>query len=223
MIPTAAHLSGIQAVIFDMDGTLVDSEPYTGMSVQRLLDAQGIADPDLDMSAFHGVTWQAISDALVARHPRLAGVCTPDRLEAVFEDLWEETPPPFILGAKAAMVAAKAVARTAICTSSRSAAVTRLVSARGLGPHLDGVICADDFGPSKPDPACFQLTAERLGVAPDRCLVFEDSVAGQTAAARAGMTVVGIGPLRMGDHAPRYAIPHYEALPAGFFAGITRA
>lgn len=222
MIPTAADISGIQAVVFDMDGTLVDSEPYTGISVRRLLAAQGIDDPDLDMSVFHGCTWQAISDALVARHPGLAGVCTPEGLDAQFEALWEETPPPFIAGAPQALAAAHAQGRTAICTSSRRPAVARLVSARGLGPDLDAIVCADDFGPSKPDPACFLLAAERLGVPPARCLVFEDSVAGQTAAARAGMTVVGIGPLRTGPHAPRFAIPHYEALPAGFFADISR-
>jgi mannitol-1-/sugar-/sorbitol-6-phosphatase len=223
MIPTARDIRGIQAVIFDMDGTLVDSEPFTGHSVRRLLAAEGIDDPELDMSVFHGRTWQAISDALIARHPQLAGRCTPEGLDAQFEACWEETPPPYIPGAHAALGAAKAHARTAICTSSRRPAVAGLVARRGLAPLLDAVICADDFGPSKPDPACFLLAAERLGVTPARCLVFEDSVAGQTAAARAGMTVVGIGPARAAPEAPRFAIPDYEALPAGFFSAITRA
>lgn len=223
MIPTPADIRGIAAVIFDMDGTLVDSEPYTGLSVQRMLDAAGIVDPDLDMAVFHGRTWQAISDALVERHPSLAGRCTPEALDADFEACWEETPPPYIAGAHGALSQAHAHARTAICTSSRRPAVARLVARRGLEPLLDAVICADDFGPSKPDPACFLLAAERLGVAPDRCLVFEDSVAGQTAALRAGTTVVGIGPVRAGADAPRFAIPHYEVLAPEFFAGITRA
>ena len=215
-------LRGVQAVIFDMDGTLVDSEPYTGVSIRRLLSAEGIEDPLLDVEVFHGCTWQAISDGLVARHPGLTGRCTPGRLEAVFEDLWTETPPPFIPGAREALAAARAVARTAICTSSRRPAVARLVAARGLGALLDTVVCADDFGPSKPDPACFRLTAERLGVAPERCLVFEDSDAGRTAAARAGMLVVGVGPLPGATVPPRFVIPDYTVLPDDFFPSMTR-
>ena len=222
MSASSIGIHGIEAVIFDMDGTLVDSEPYTGVSIRRLLAAEGIEDPSLDVTVFHGCTWQAISDGLVARHPMLAGRCTPEGLEAVFEDLWTETPPPFIPGAREALAAAKAHTRTAICTSSRRPAVARLVAARGLGPMLDTVVCADDFGPSKPDPACFLLTAQRLGVAPARCLVFEDSDAGRTAAARAGMTVVGVGPLPGGTIPPRFVIPDYTALDADFFTVIAR-
>lgn len=221
MTPTPRHIRGIGAVIFDMDGTLVDSEPFTARSVGRLLAAEGIADPDLDPSVFHGRTWQAISDALIERHPQLRGRCSPALLDAHFEACWEDRPPPYIAGAHGALTAAHAHARTAIATSSRRPAVSRLVARRGLAPLVDAVVCADDFGPSKPDPACFLLAAERLGVPPGRCLAFEDSVAGQTAAARAGMTVVGIGRMRTGPAAPRFAIRDYGMLPAGFFAGIT--
>lgn len=222
MIPAVGRIHGIEAVIFDMDGTLVDSEPFTGRSVERMLIAQGIADPELDMQQFHGRTWRSIADALVARHPQLAGACTPERLDAGFEALWEETPPPFIKGAHLALTAAHRHARTAICTSSRRPAVARLVARRGLAPLVDEVVCADDFGPSKPDPACFRLAADRLGVLPSACLVFEDSVAGQTAALRAGMTVVGIGETRHPPMGLRYAIPDYTALPADFFERASR-
>ena len=223
MIPSADDIRGIRAVIFDMDGTLVGSEPFTGHSVRRLLAAEGIDDPNLDMGVFHGRTWQAISDALIERHPQLSGICSPALLDGHFEACWEETPPPYIPGAHGALGAAHAVARTAIATSSRRPAVARLVARRGLDSLVDTIVCADDFEPSKPDPACFLLAAERLGVAPASCLVFEDSVAGQTAATRAGMTVVCIGTARDAPGAPRLAIPDYEALPDGFFANITRA
>ena len=58
--------------------------------------------------------------------------------------------------------------------------------------QYDTIITADDITLSKPNPQCFLLAAERLGVKPEECAVFEDSIHGLNAARAAGMYVVGV-------------------------------
>ena len=58
--------------------------------------------------------------------------------------------------------------------------------------EYDTIITADDITLSKPNPQCFLLAAERLGVKPEECAVFEDSIHGLNAARAAGMFVVGV-------------------------------
>ncbi len=214
-------IRGVQAVIFDMDGTLVDSEPFTATSVEAMLAAEGIQDPELDPTCFFGRTWQAISDALIARHPQLAGRCSPEVLDARFLQCWRETPPPPIPGALSALAAARACGPTALATSSHRGAVDALVAQLDLARWLDVVVSAEDFARSKPDPECFLLAANRLGVAPRACLVFEDSLAGLQAARAAGMQAVAITHRTPDIDRARalsdLAVPDYRGLPTDFF------
>jgi len=215
-------IRGVEAVIFDMDGTLVDSEPFTAVSVEDLLVAEGIEDPELDPTGFYGRTWQAISDELIVRHPQLAGRCSPDLLDARFLQCWRLSPPPPIPGALVALAAAKACGPTALATSSHRSAVDALMAQLDLGRWLDVVVSAEDFSRSKPDPECFLLAAARLGVAPQACLVFEDSLAGLQAARSAGMQAVAIthrtADIDRARALSNLAVPDYRGLPADFFA-----
>jgi HAD superfamily hydrolase (TIGR01509 family) len=215
-------IRGVEAVIFDMDGTLVDSEPFTAVSVEALLEAEGIEDPELDPTCFFGRTWQAIADELIARHPQLAGRCSPEILDARFLQCWRETPPPPIAGALSALAAAKACGPTALATSSHRSAVDILLAQLDLERWLDVVVSAEDFARSKPDPECFLLAADRLGVAPQACLVFEDSLAGLQAARAAGMQAVAIthrtADIDRARGLSALVVPDYRSLPADFFS-----
>ena len=62
----------------------------------------------------------------------------------------------------------------------------------GLRRYFDVIVTADDVAYGKPDPEVYLLAAARLRVAPERCLVFEDSLVGLEAARRAGMRAIGV-------------------------------
>lgn len=83
--------------------------------------------------------------------------------------------------------------RTAIVTSSNVTKMEHLFTQLpSLRLHIDVVITEDDVNRSKPDPQGYNIAAQRLGVSPQRCIVFEDSMAGVEAGRRAGGAVIGI-------------------------------
>ena len=214
----------ISAVLFDMDGTLVDSEPLTAQAVDAVLVPLGVEAHGIDPRRFHSVTWASIAEMLVSAYPRLEGACTVDALHRAFHALWLAHPPEFIPGAREALEAAHQRMRTAVVTSSQRASLESLVTSRALSDLLDATICAEDTARSKPDPDAYLKGAARLGVPPEHCLVFEDSPAGLRAARSAGMRTVAIA--HPGDASlaalADATIRDYTALPEGFFASICR-
>lgn len=94
--------------------------------------------------------------------------------------------------------------RTALATSSRWDRVRGVLDALGLADEFDLIATSDDVERSKPDPEIYDLVAEDLAVAPDQCLVIEDSPAGVRAALAAGMHVIAV--------ATPFTLKHLQAL-----------
>ncbi|HKJ85437.1 MAG TPA: HAD family phosphatase, partial [Spirochaetia bacterium] len=82
--------------------------------------------------------------------------------------------------------------RLAVGTASRRRVLDRVLEEAGLAPYFDATVGSDEVEHSKPAPDIFLEAARRLGAAPDRCLVIEDSQYGVEAAGRAGMRVVAL-------------------------------
>jgi beta-phosphoglucomutase len=89
-----------------------------------------------------------------------------------------------------------------------------------LERFLDAVVSADEVGRGKPDPAVFLEAARRLGLAPERCVVVEDAPAGLEGARRAGMASVGV----LSDHHPALeadvVVPSLDAIRPGTFEAL---
>lgn len=220
-------MQDIRAVIFDLDGTLVDSECRVEEAIEAIASAHnGAGVVDIDYGVLYGLTWERIAATLAEAAPNLAGALTAEKLRARFNTLCLTRPPPLIPGARNAVLAASAVAHTAIATSSNRDWVEVVLLRMDIRAILNDYVCADDYRRSKPDPECYLLAADRLQTRPDRCLVFEDSVAGLRAAKAAGMRTIAIThSAHDPDEARRVAersIADFRELSPDFFARVTR-
>ncbi len=218
------HFS-FEAVLFDLDGTLVDSEGRTEKVVRELLDGSDL-DPEgaLDLTQLHGVTWAQVETLLGAAFPSLAGRALGDELRQAFHASSLADPPLPIRGARTALATAASHLPTAVVTSSNRESLEHSLAQLGVDTSALVTICAEDVQRSKPAPDGFLAAAARLGIEPSRCLVFEDSIAGLRAARAAGMTAIAIA--RDRGEADRRAlgaiaaavIADYTELPPDFFA-----
>ena len=227
-----AHVQ-LEAIIFDLDGTLLDSEKVTDQVVTELLAERGLpgdsALADLDLNQFHGVVWEQGSVILQKRYPVLAGPSLAPVLQEKFHKALIDNPPPALPGAVAAVRAAAQSASVALVTSSNRESAEHALHDLGVDHYFATLVCSEDCARSKPDPQGYEMAAERLGVSAKRCLVFEDSVAGMQAAKAARMWTVAItrNPTdkMANDHTTQadFAIEDFESLPHGFFKTICKA
>jgi len=178
----------VRAALFDMDGTLIDSEVHTDTAIRVIGERHGIADLALPHTETRGRTWGHIASVLKAR----AGL--PTDAAALADELllyWSViaanvTPVP---GAPAALREAARSLKLGVVSSSPRAVIDRFLDRLGVDDCIDRAarIGGDDVRASKPDPDGYLQGARALDVAPAECLVFEDSQAGLLAAQAAGM------------------------------------
>lgn len=188
------------AVIFDLDGTLLDTEAVALRLGHDCLRQLGHVP---DTAVFHAMIGKdgPTSDALLqAAYPGLDMVQFDRMWRGGFEAALELDLP---LKPHAAEVLAALALPKALCTSSRRASAQRKLALSGLARHFQTVVALEDVTRAKPDPEPYLLTARRLGVSPERCVVFEDSEPGAAAAQAAGCVVVQVPDMlpASGDHA----------------------
>lgn len=178
----------IGAVLFDMDGTLVDSHGAIIRSWTRISEEFGL--PLDEILAVHAgrpawSTLESVAPWLGAEKIAQAGA---RQLEWEYDDLED------VIAIEGALELIEGVSRRDIPWAVVTSADERLARARmgavGITPPL--LISTDDITAPKPDPEGYLLAARRLGVPPEACLVVEDAPAGVAAGRAAGMRVVGV-------------------------------
>ncbi|MDR0765568.1 MAG: HAD family phosphatase [Odoribacteraceae bacterium] len=202
-------------VLLDFDGVVADTEGQYARYFEQLARVYPAAVPDL-AAAVRGVTLPEIIERFFGDYP--AGV----RREIadgvrLFETRMDYR---FIPGAgEFVREAGRRGYKRGLVTSSREEKMRVALGKLGLRGEFDAVITAGDVARGKPDPECYLVAAERLGVMPGECVVFEDSIAGITAGKRAGMKVVGmtttLPAAEVGKHA-RFLLPGFEGMEEAF-------
>jgi HAD superfamily hydrolase (TIGR01509 family) len=186
--------SKARAVLWDLDGTLVDSEALHWLSWRDTLRAEGIELSYEQFLASFGQrndrilpTWLG-ADADASRMRRIS-----DDKEAEYRRLAEVHGLAPLPGAREWLSALKAAGwKQSIASSAPRANVGMMLHVSGLEGCFDAIVSADDVTIGKPDPQVFLKAAERLLVPPSRCIVVEDAAAGVEAARRAGMRSIGV-------------------------------
>lgn len=182
----------IRGFLFDLDGTLVDSERETAEAMARaLLRGQGIAIEQYDRDFIIGRSWIAIYDNLKTRYPQLAWNReeTVARTALMRDEVFAELGLTVMPGAREVMTWTAGHPRALVTGSSRVEATQVLPH---IPAHFDVIVAAEDVPRSKPDPIGYLTAIEALGLAPRDCLVVEDSTAGIAAGRAAGCVVLAV-------------------------------
>ena len=176
----------IKGLLFDMDGTLVNTENETGRSIAEVLGQAGLPAIELHASQTAGKTWQSICQVLIERNPQVAEIADLEgRLVQSWLGLVRGSCEP-IPGAEEFLRQALEDFPVAIVSSSPRFVMQELLAAIGVPEASQRMIGAEDVANSKPHPEAFLKGAALLGYQPQHCLVFEDSTAGLRSARAAG-------------------------------------
>jgi sugar-phosphatase len=198
----------VAAVLFDLDGVLVESREATERVWLDWASKNGIEVEEL-RSAMHGVRSVEVVAAL---RPELDAAAEGARIEGA--QVRDVAGVSAIRGAAEALLALREECVAVVTSATRPLAAARLRAARLSPPAV--MVNAEDVARGKPDPEGYLTAARRLGVDPSEALVVEDAPAGIEAGRAAGAAVVGVTsthpPSELGE--ADVVIPSLESLPA---------
>jgi HAD superfamily hydrolase (TIGR01509 family) len=182
------------AIIFDMDGVLVDSSPFHLRKWNGFLHRHGI---QIDQQELPGIVLGPANDKIFRRF--LGEQLTREQISVLSEELdaifREEIGPnpPALPGVKRLIeeIHAQGIVM-AVASAAIASNVKFLIDALGLRDYFGVILAVDATFNPKPHPEIYLMTAQKLGVDPAECAVFEDSYVGIEAAKRAGMKCIAI-------------------------------
>jgi beta-phosphoglucomutase family hydrolase len=192
MAMPAGEESMTKAVLWDLDGVLVDTAPFHLQAWQELFQSLGKGFAEADFRRTFGLRNDAILGDILGELT-LAEI---ERLAQEKEELYRQK----IGGKVTAIPGAVELLRrlqqrgkkSAIVSSTTRENVRMVLASLGLEGVFEAVVAEEDAPKGKPDPQGFLVAAEKLGVAANECVVIEDAPGGLEAAKRAGMRCIGV-------------------------------
>lgn len=214
--------NAMEAVLFDLDGVVVYTDSYHYRGWKRLADEEGWNFEESLNDQLRGVSRLASLQIILDHN----GIDLPEERKRELADRKNEYYKGMLTEMDESNLVAGALdfirtirnrgVRIGLGSSSKNA-VTVLEALR-ITPLFEVIVTGLDISRSKPDPEIFLLGAERLGLEPRRCVVFEDAVSGVEAAKAGGMIAVGFGPTEgLADAHPDLLVPDYESLDVDAF------
>ena len=184
----------VQALLFDLDGTLVDSERESAEAMARALQAEeGICIEQQDRDFIVGRSWVQIHSELQKRYPHLT-MGRDDLIAATAarrEEVFAESGLTILPGARET-IGRFSDLPMAIVTGSSRVEMNQALDALGLASAFALTVASEDVSTSKPAPDGYLQAAKYLNIAPEACVVIEDSSAGIAAGIAAQMSVVAV-------------------------------
>jgi beta-phosphoglucomutase family hydrolase len=184
-------MSAIKALIFDCDGTLVDSMPWHFKAWRDTLHRYGILFSEERFYALAGTPIKKIIELLAAEAGKKVDV---DQIAEGKEEYYYTLIPKISPKKQVLQVVIKNLGKLpmAVASGSSRASVTETLKYLGALSWFNTLVCAEDVERHKPAPDIFLEAAKRLDIAPEYCRVYEDSPLGIEAAHRAGMKAVDV-------------------------------
>jgi HAD superfamily hydrolase (TIGR01509 family) len=180
------RVQAAEAIIFDCDGTLVDSMPIHFLAWNRTMKEIGIEFPEDRFYAMGGIPTHRIIEMLAHEQQILVDAhATAKRKEEAFFELMHLLEPIHIIIEVAQKV--RGLKPIAVASGGSRFGIEKQLRHVGILDWFDTIVCAEDTVKHKPDPDVFLESARRLGVVPEKCLVFEDAELGIQAAKGARM------------------------------------
>lgn len=186
-------MNHFRAILFDLDGVIIDSEALHNEAVATAVAAHGVTVPNALFEEFVG-----IPDAVLLEHINrhyLGGCCNVAELLAEKQSAYLKVADQVraIPGAVDFIRAARPYFRAfALATSALKSNQQLAFDQLDLHRFFDAVVTADDVTRTKPDPQPYQRAVERIGLRAEECVVIEDSLNGVRAGKGAGCTVIGL-------------------------------
>jgi HAD superfamily hydrolase (TIGR01509 family) len=181
------------AVLFDMDGLMIDSEPLHYRAYREILDPMGVFLTREENAAFIGVPDLVLAEHISGSHDlSMSAMELHERKSAVYRKILREE-----CAAKEGLRELLALLRergaiTAVVSGSALCEIELVVASLGIGDLFRALFSSDQAERGKPWPDCYLLAAGKLGLRAADCLVLEDSAAGVKAAHAAGMTCFAV-------------------------------
>lgn len=190
-------MKDIKACIFDLDGVVVDTAKYHYLAWKRLANELGFEFTEQHNERLKGVSRMRSLEILL----EVGGLSFPfDQMEMMaakkndwyVEFIKKMTPDEILPGAKELLEELRAYGiKLSLGSASKNSPL--ILERIGLNNHFDVIVDGNSVSVAKPAPDIFLTAAQKLGVAPEECVVFEDAEAGIEAAINAKMRTVGIG------------------------------
>ncbi|MBO6157375.1 MAG: HAD-IA family hydrolase [Succinivibrio sp.] len=187
-----SEIKNYKGLIFDLDGTLINSMPYHALAWKQVAYEHGF---DIDVNDIYAMGGSASRD--IAAFYKNKGEPVGDIDEYVKRKIaiFQENIPKIEVFQKIfnELKEAKSLGiRIAIGTGTRTANATRILKEKDLFDYIDALVTADDVTRHKPNPDTFLVAAKRLELEPQDCLVFEDGQLGIKAALRGGFDCIEV-------------------------------
>ena len=183
-----------QAVIFDMDGVIVDTEAFYTDQERRFARDNGLPVRDDEVVALVGQSHQTFQSTLQEWWRRVGRELTGDEAEETFEEWASHEACDYHAIMNPGVPETidelhRRGVRVALASSSPMKNIVKVLAACGLDGRFEVIVSGEQFHESKPNPEIYLHTLDSLGLSAEECCCVEDSVPGITAGKRAGLTV----------------------------------
>jgi beta-phosphoglucomutase family hydrolase len=203
-----------QAVIFDMDGVLVDTEPFHIQTEKRMFRKMNLDISDEEHAGYMGTATDVMWKQIISKRNLQLDIAKITELTIreglpYFYSLEKIGPMPGLVDLLEKLKTKNIP--MAVASSSDPETIRVILEKSGLGKYFQYVVSSSDVGKSKPEPDVFLHAAKLLGVAPVNCVVFEDSKNGIKAAKAAGMYCIAYSGANSGDQDRNHADLHISS------------